>query len=68
MNIDGTVSEMKTLTNHGYGLEKEAMRLIKEGPKWQPAKQNGHFVRAYILQPITFQVSNGDNEQILNKT
>ena len=39
---------MKTLTNHGYGLEKEAMRLIKEGPKWQPAKQNGHFVRAYI--------------------
>jgi len=46
---------------------KGKMRLIKEGPKWQPAKQNGHFVRAYILQPITFQVSNGDNEQILNK-
>jgi len=32
------------------------MRLIKAGPKWVPAKQNGHIVRAYVQQPVTFQI------------
>jgi hypothetical protein len=53
---DGSISDVKAITNHGYGMEDEAMRLIKKGPKWIPAKQNGLFVRAYVKQPITFQV------------
>ncbi|MEQ1678624.1 MAG: energy transducer TonB, partial [Chitinophagaceae bacterium] len=45
-----------SLTNHGYGMEEEAMRVIKKGPKWTPAVQNGRQVKAYRKQPITFQV------------
>lgn len=54
---DGSISDVKALTNHGYGMEAEAMRVIKKGPKWVPAVQNGRSVNAYRKQPITFQVT-----------
>lgn len=54
---EGNVSDVKALTNHGYGMEEEAVRVIKRGPKWTPAIQNGRNVRAYRKQPITFIVS-----------
>jgi len=54
---DGSISDVKALTNHGYGMEAEAMRVIKKGPKWVPAVQNGRQVNAYRKQPITFQVT-----------
>ena len=54
---DGSISDVKALTNHGYGMEAEAMRVIKKGPTWIPAVQNGRSVNAYRKQPITFQVT-----------
>ena len=54
---DGSISDVKALTNHGYGMEAEAMRVIKKGPAWVPAVQNGRNVNAYRKQPITFQVT-----------
>lgn len=54
---EGNVSDVKALTNHGYGMEEEAVRVIKRGPKWTPAIQNGRQVKAYRKQPITFVVS-----------
>jgi protein TonB len=56
---EGNVSEVKALSSHGYGMEEEAVRVIKRGPKWTPAIQNGRQVRAYRKQPITFVVSEG---------
>lgn len=53
---EGNISDVKALTNHGYGMEGEAMRVIKKGPKWIPAVQNGRQVKAFRKQPITFQV------------
>jgi protein TonB len=52
----GNISDVKALTNHGYGMEEEAIRAIKRGPKWTPAIQNGRNVNAYRKQPITFVV------------
>ncbi len=54
---DGTVSDVKAITKHGYGMEEEVIRVIKNGPKWKPAIQNGKEVRAYKKQPITFMVA-----------
>ncbi len=54
---EGNISDVRALTNHGYGMEQEAMRVIKKGPKWTPAIQNGRQVKAYRKQPITFQVT-----------
>lgn len=54
---DGTVSSLKALSKVGYGMEEEAMRVIKASGKWKPAVQNGREVKAYRKQPITFQVN-----------
>ncbi len=53
---DGSLSDVRALTKHGYGLEEEAVRVIKKGPAWVPAVQNGRSVNAFRKQPITFQV------------
>ena len=53
---DGSISDVRALTKHGYGMEEEAVRVIKRGPKWTPAIQNGRQVNAYRKQPITFLV------------
>jgi protein TonB len=54
---DGSISDVQAETKHGYGMEAEAMRVIKKGPKWTPAQQNGRFVNAYRRQPIKFVVT-----------
>ena len=56
VNTDGSVTDIKPLTDFGYGMEEEAARLIKSSPHWVPAEQNGKKVNAYRKQPITFQV------------
>ncbi len=54
---DGTISEVTPETSIGNGMEQEAVRVIKKGPKWTPAQQNGNVVKAYRRQPITFVVA-----------
>ena len=54
---EGSVSDVRALTNHGFGMEEEAMRMIKKGPYWVPAVQNGRQVKAYRKQPITFEIA-----------
>jgi len=53
---DGSISDVKALTNHGFGMEEEVIRIIRRGPKWAPAIMNGKPVKAYRKQPVTFQV------------
>jgi protein TonB len=58
---EGNLSDIKALTNLGYGMEEEAIRVIKQtmnkGIRWSPAEQNGMKVKAFRKQPITFVVS-----------
>ena len=53
---EGNVSDIKPLTHIGYGMEEEAVRVLKKATKWEPAIQNGLKVKAYRQQPITFEV------------
>jgi hypothetical protein len=57
---DGTVSDIKPLTNHGYGMEAEVVRVIANGPKWIPATVSGKKIKAYKTQKITFIVVDED--------
>jgi protein TonB len=54
---DGSISDLKTLTNHGHGMEDEVLRVMKKSPSWIPAVQNGCNVTAYRKQPITFVIA-----------
>jgi hypothetical protein len=54
---EGKISDIKALSNHGYGMEEEVIRLIKTtNTKWVPAVQNGRQVKSYKKQPVTFIV------------
>src|ERR1700741_4523784 len=30
---DGSISDVRSLTNHGFGMEEEVIRIIRKGPK-----------------------------------
>ena len=55
---DESINDIKTLIIHDYGMEKEAIRIIKKGSHWIPGIQNGKNVNAYRKQPITFEITN----------
>ncbi len=56
LDREGNISDVRALTNHGYGVEDEVLRVIKKTSRWTPAKQNGRIVKAYRKQAVTFQV------------
>jgi TonB-dependent SusC/RagA subfamily outer membrane receptor len=58
---DGSISSIEPLTKYGYGMEEEVIRVISKGPKWEPAKQNGRVVNAYHTQPVTFVITEEDD-------
>jgi protein TonB len=53
---EGGISDVKATTHLGYGMEEEAVKIIKNGPNWIPAIQNGNKVKAYRKQSILFIV------------
>ena len=54
---NGGISEVQAENDPGYGTKEEAVRVIKKGPSWKPAVQNGRNVIYRHKQSITFQVS-----------
>lgn len=63
---DGAVSNIKALTNLGFGMEDEVIRILEKSGKWTPAMQNGRPVNAYRKQPITFLIE-GNGYEIKTK-
>jgi len=52
---DGYVSQVKATTMKRSRLAKIAVEAIENGPRWIPAQQNGRYVNAYRLQPVTIE-------------
>jgi len=57
---DGHLSNIVVERGVGYGLDEEAVRVLKLAPAWKPGIQNGHQVRVKFMMPITFQLSDPD--------
>ena len=55
----GRVTDIKPLTNFGFGMEDEVVRMLKKSPAWVPAIQFGKNVKVYRRQPVTFVVAKG---------
>jgi len=54
---DGSLTAIKVLRDPGYGLGKEAERVLKSlKTKWSPGIQNGKPVRASYNLPITINI------------
>jgi protein TonB len=55
---DGTLADIKTSDYPGSLTAEHCIDLIRKGPRWKPAIQNGHEVNAYRKQPISFVIEN----------
>lgn len=53
---NGALTDVRVLRDPGYGVGKEALRVLREMPKWQPAKQNGKAVRSQFTLPIVVKL------------
>lgn len=54
---DGTLTDIKTIKDIGFGAGDEAVRVLKESLKWEPGKQDGKVVRVQYTLPITIQAT-----------
>jgi protein TonB len=52
---DGSLTDIKVIRDIGYGTGKEAIRVLKACPKWNPGEQNGKKVRVLYSLPINIQ-------------
>lgn len=63
---EGNIRNIKALTNHGFGMEQEALRIMKVSPDWVPGIQNGHMVNAYRKQRFDFVVNKKTKDEVTN--
>lgn len=55
---DGTLTDIKVMKGAGYGMDEEALRVLKKAPAWTPGIQHGKPVRVAFTLPINFSLGN----------
>lgn len=53
---DGSINDVKVIQSVDPSLDKEAVRVVKNMPRWTPGKQNGLAVRVKYTFPLTFKL------------
>ena len=53
---DGTVTKVKVLRGVDPSLDKEAVRVVSQSPKWKPGKQRDRAVPVTYTFPVIFQL------------
>ena len=66
VNKDGNVVKTRVVRGVDPSLDKEALRVIKEMPKWEPGMQRGKKVNVSYTVPINFGIedSKSDHKEI----
>jgi protein TonB len=54
INTDGSVTDVQIARGVDPSLDKEALRVVRDMPKWKPGKQRGKAVRVSYTVPINF--------------
>ncbi len=55
---DGTIDDINVVRGVDPSLDKEAVRLVNNMPKWIPGKQGGTAVKVRFTLPIVFKLQN----------
>lgn len=56
VNIDGSVSDVKVAKSADPTLDREALRVVRMMPKWEPGVRNGQPARSMVGLPIVFKL------------
>lgn len=51
---DGSLSDLSVVKGIGAECDEEALRVIRNSPRWNPGKQRGQAVRVRMVVPISF--------------
>jgi len=54
---DGSIKNIKVVKSLGFGLDDEAVRVVKLMPAWIPAQQNGSPVSTRYIIPLRFELT-----------
>lgn len=54
---DGTLSDISVNKSISPGLDREAVRVVRIMPKWQPAEYNGEKIRTRMSIPFNYRLS-----------
>ena len=54
---NGSITDIKVLRGIGAGADEEAIRVVKESPKWKPGILKGEPVNVAYTMPIFFQLA-----------
>lgn len=57
VNKDGSLTDFVVARGIGAGCDEEAVRIIQNGPSWNPAKQRGKPVRQRMVLPVFFKLA-----------
>ena len=57
---DGSLTDIKVTRGIGGGCDEEAVRALKQSPKWRPGIQNGRPVRVQYSVPVSFTLASED--------
>lgn len=60
---NGDIRNAKSLKEIGYGIDKEALRVVNEMPKWNPAVQNGKPVEMEYTLEINFKIEKDNQDK-----
>lgn len=63
---NGSITDVKVLRGIGGGADEEALRVVKESPKWKPGKLKGEPVNVPYTMPIFFQLPSAATEEKTN--
>jgi len=58
VRTNGSITNMEVLKSLGEDFDQEAIRLVKEGPDWEPAELNGEVVEREVKVKIRFRPPN----------
>ena len=56
IDIDGTLKDLKILRGVDDSLDKEALRVISQSPRWIPAQKDGKPIPVIYTFPVIFQL------------
>ncbi len=56
VGTNGEIEEIKVIKSPHKYLSKEAIRIVKKMPKWEPGLKNGKPVRVQYALPVTFKL------------
>ena len=57
---DGKLDNFQVVRGVSPELDSTALKAVKEMPQWKPGKQDGKYVRIFVVVPVSFSLE-GDN-------